>query len=85
MIGDLEEAETIDEYLCQNRSRNFPLFIGSVKSNLGHSETASSLVSISKVIIAIHKGIIPGNLHYKNPDPKIKGIHEGRLKVGFLR
>ena len=84
-VGDLEEAETIDEYLCQNRSRNFPLLIGSVKSNLGHSETASSLVSISKVIIAIREGIIPGNLHYKNPDPKIKGIHEGRLKVGFLR
>ncbi|XP_063923356.1 fatty acid synthase-like isoform X1 [Zophobas morio] len=80
-VGDLEEAEIIDEYLCQNRSRNFPLLIGSVKSNLGHSETASSLVSISKVIIAIREGIIPGNLHYKNPDPKIKGIHEGRLKV----
>ncbi|RZC40550.1 fatty acid synthase-like [Asbolus verrucosus] len=79
VIGDIVETQAVDEFFCKNRKD--PLLIGSVKSNVGHSETASALVSISKIIIAIHEGIIPGNLHYKTPDPAIKGINEGRLKV----
>lgn len=46
-VGDPEELNALDTIFCTNR--NGPLFIGSVKSNLGHSEAASGLCSIAKV------------------------------------
>lgn len=81
VVGDVIEAQAIDEFFCDGRKE--PLLIGTVKSNLGHTESASGLVSLTKIIIAIRTGLIPGNLHYENPDPKIKGICEGRLKVSL--
>lgn len=47
-VGDPEELNALDMIFCTGRDT--PLPIGSVKSNLGHSEPASGLCSISKVI-----------------------------------
>jgi len=47
VAGDPVELQAIDEALCIKR--DFPLLIGSVKSNIGHSETASGLCQIAKV------------------------------------
>lgn len=46
-VGDPEEVYAIDEILTKNRQT--PLWIGSVKSNIGHSEPSSGLCSITKV------------------------------------
>ncbi|CAG9769092.1 unnamed protein product [Ceutorhynchus assimilis] len=78
-VGDPEETGAIDEVFTKNRS--LPLLIGSVKSNIGHSEPTSGLCSITKAIIAAETGYIPPNLHYKTARPGIKGLEEGRLKV----
>lgn len=48
-IGDAEEIAAIDEVLGKERSKDDPLLIGSVKTNLGHTEPVSGLVSIAKV------------------------------------
>ena len=48
---------------------------------MGHSEPASGLCSLAKVIIAMEKGKIPANLHYKNPNPNIPSLSDGRIKV----
>ena len=45
--GDLQEINAIHEVLCKNRK--YPLMVGSVKSNLGHAESASGIVQIAKV------------------------------------
>lgn len=50
-IGDPEELNAIDKVLCQNRTT--PLKIGTIKSNIGHSEPASGVCSIAKVIISL--------------------------------
>lgn len=55
--------------------------MGSVKSNMGHSEPASGVCSIAKVLLAMEAGVIPGNLHYKSPNPDLYGIVDGRIKV----
>lgn len=55
-MGDPEELLAIDEIFCTGRSG--PLKIGSIKSNLGHSEPASGLCSVAKVQI-------PNNLNKK--------------------
>lgn len=51
-IGDREELNNIDEVFCEGRKD--PLYIGAVKSNLGHTEAASGLCSIVKVKIIIN-------------------------------
>ena len=78
-VGDPEEVNSIAELFCKNRKE--PLLIGSVKSNMGHAEAASGLCSIVKVLLAMETGVIPGNLHFKNPNPDIPSLSDGRIKV----
>ncbi|KAL6267202.1 hypothetical protein P5V15_000279 [Pogonomyrmex californicus] len=78
-VGDPEEINSIDKLFCKDRKT--PLLIGSVKSNMGHSEPASGLCSIAKVLIAMEEGVIPANLHYNNPNPEISALIEGRMRV----
>jgi len=47
LIGDPVEVMSIDQALCVKR--NIPLLVGSIKSNLGHSEPVSGLCQIAKV------------------------------------
>lgn len=81
-VGDPQEVNTIADVFCKDR--NSPLLIGSVKSNMGHSEPASGLCSIAKVLIAMESGVIPPNLHYQNPNPDIPALSDGRLEVSYV-
>lgn len=76
--GDPEEARAIAKVYCENRDE--PLLIGSVKSNLGHAEGVSGLCSLAKVICTFENELLPCNLHYKNPNPNIEPLLDGRLK-----
>jgi len=58
--------------------------IGSVKSDMGHSEPASGLCSVAKVLIAMEHGLIPPNLHFSNPRQDVEGLLAGRFKVHIL-
>ena len=81
-VGDPEELAALDQVFC--RGRQTPLLIGSVKSNMGHSEPASGLCSVTKVLIAMELGLIPPNLHFSNPKEDMEGLLAGRLKVLIL-
>lgn len=48
-VGDPEEINAIDRIICKNRTD--PLLIGSVKSNIGHTEPVSGLCQVAKVMI----------------------------------
>ncbi|KAF6202923.1 hypothetical protein GE061_003330 [Apolygus lucorum] len=78
-VGDPQEVNNIAEVFCKGRTT--PLLIGSVKSNMGHSEPASGLCSLAKVLIAMETGVIPANLHFKSPNTDIPGLVDGRLAV----
>ncbi|KAG6462008.1 hypothetical protein O3G_MSEX013000 [Manduca sexta] len=78
-VGDPQEVNAIADFFCNNRTK--PLLLGSVKSNMGHSEPASGLCSIAKVVVAMEYGKIPGNLHFKEPNPDIPALSDGRIKV----
>lgn len=78
-VGDPQEVNSIVDFFC--RDRQDPLLIGSVKSNMGHSEPASGLCSLAKIVIAMETGVIPQNLHFKTPNADIPGLRDGRLKV----
>jgi len=78
-VGDVQETNSVADVFCKDRSG--PLLIGSVKSNMGHSEISSGLSSLAKVIIAMHDHAIPPNLHFSEPNLDIPGLFDGRLKV----
>jgi len=51
--------------------RSQPLYVGSVKTNLGHLEAASGMAGIIKTILILQHGEIPPHLHFQNPNPLI--------------
>ncbi|XP_060802513.1 fatty acid synthase-like [Amyelois transitella] len=78
-VGDPQEVNAIADLFCKDRKT--PLLLGSVKSNMGHSEPASGLSAIAKVLIAMERGVIPANLHFQSPNREIPALNDGRIKV----
>ena len=61
-------------------NRPKPILIGAHKSNIGHTEASSGLCAMSKAIISLENELIPANIHFKKPNPKVEGIKKGLLK-----
>lgn len=80
-VGDPEEVNALEKVFCPGR--NDTLLIGSVKSNLGHSEPASGLCSVSKVVIAMESGFIPPNINLNEHRKDIDSFHNGKIKVSI--
>ena len=70
-VGDPIEAHALGEALCATRPANAPLVIGSVKTNLGHLETASGVAALVKVALMLKHGRIPPSLNFNTPNPNI--------------
>ncbi|KAM5506985.1 Type I Iterative PKS [Microsporum canis] len=74
-VGDPIEAQAV-----ANVYGEWGIYIGSVKPNLGHSEGASGLSSLMKMTLALENNIIPPNLNFNTPNPKIP-FEDAGLKV----
>jgi acyl transferase domain-containing protein/acyl carrier protein len=70
-VGDPIEAHALAEALCADRTDDNPLVIGSVKTNLGHLETASGVAGLVKAALVLKHGRIPASLHFDTPNPHI--------------
>jgi acyl transferase domain-containing protein/SAM-dependent methyltransferase/acyl carrier protein len=70
-VGDPIEAHALAEALCEGRSADAPLPIGSVKTNLGHLETAAGIAGLLKAMLVLERGRIPPSLHFRTPSPHI--------------
>ncbi|KAI1425063.1 polyketide synthase [Xylaria sp. FL1777] len=70
-VGDPIEAGAISDMFTEFRSEEEPLYIGAVKSNIGHSEGASGITSVIKSILTLEQGIIPANAWFENRNSKI--------------
>lgn len=68
--GDPIEARSIGA-VFGGASRKEPLRVGSVKTNIGHTEATSGLASVIKVVLAMEHGQIPPSVNYKMPNPKL--------------
>ncbi|XP_037571297.2 LOW QUALITY PROTEIN: fatty acid synthase-like [Dermacentor silvarum] len=78
--GDPQELRALSAALCEP-GREKPLKVGSVKSNMGHAESAAGIPSVAKVILAMETGTIAANLHFKEPNPDIPSLHDGTIEV----
>src|SRR6476646_3308282 len=79
-VGDPIEAHALAEALCGNRSADAPLPIGSIKTNLGHLETAAGIAGLLKAMLILKYGQIPPSLHFSTPNPHID-FEKLRLRV----
>jgi acyl transferase domain-containing protein/NADPH:quinone reductase-like Zn-dependent oxidoreductase/NAD(P)-dependent dehydrogenase (short-subunit alcohol dehydrogenase family)/SAM-dependent methyltransferase/acyl carrier protein len=70
-VGDPIEAHALAEALCENRPADAPLPIGSIKTNLGHLETAAGIAGLLKAMLVLKHRQIPPSLHFKTPSPHI--------------
>lgn len=52
--------------------RDTPLYVGTVKSGIGHLEAAAGIAGLIKIVLAVERGRIPGNLHFEQPTPHVE-------------
>jgi acyl transferase domain-containing protein len=70
-LGDPIEMRALSNVYCKKRSKDHPLWVGSVKTNLGHMEPAAGMASMIKIVLSMQHNEIPQNLHFRNPNPLI--------------
>ncbi|MCY3725621.1 MAG: SDR family NAD(P)-dependent oxidoreductase [Rhodobacteraceae bacterium] len=70
-LGDPIEVQAVAKTYGQDRSKDCPLFLGTVKTNIGHLESAAGIAGLIKVLLAMNHGIIPKHLHFNNPSQNI--------------
>ena len=69
--GDPIELGALGTVLGKDRPVQSPLVVGSVKTNLGHTEGAAGVAGLIKVALSLKNGVIPPSLHLKELNPNI--------------
>ena len=70
-LGDPIEVQAAAAVYGADRDPDRPLLIGSVKTNIGHLESAAGIAGLIKVVLSLQHGMLPQNLHFENPSPHI--------------
>ncbi|MEU7530631.1 type I polyketide synthase [Saccharothrix sp. NPDC042600] len=68
-LGDPIEAEAI--LATYGQDRDTPLWLGSLKSNIGHAQAAAGVGGVIKLVEAMRHGVMPRTLHVTEPTPKV--------------
>ena len=79
-VGDPIEAAALHSVFGQGRSPKDPLYIGSIKSNIGHAEGSSGIMAVIKTALMLEKGFILPNINFKKGNAAIP-FTEWNMKV----
>jgi acyl transferase domain-containing protein len=78
-VGDLAELNAIRGVFCGG-DRVSDLYVGSIKSNIGHLESSSGLAGLIKAVLILEKGAIPPNSDFLQPKKDLP-LDEGKIQV----
>src|SRR6202034_3418612 len=70
-LGDPIEAQALLATYGQGRPEGRPLWLGSVKSNIGHTQCAAGGAGVIKMVLALQNGVLPPTLHVDEPSPHV--------------
>src|SRR5829696_6368011 len=70
-LGDPIELRALEAVVGRHRPGGEPLRVGSVKTNIGHLESAAGIAGLIKLVLAVENGEIPPHLHLRDPNPNV--------------
>ncbi|MFT4042002.1 MAG: beta-ketoacyl synthase N-terminal-like domain-containing protein [Gordonia sp. (in: high G+C Gram-positive bacteria)] len=80
-LGDPIEIEGLRQaFELAEQERSAPCVLGSVKSNIGHLETAAGIAALIKTVLCLENKALPGTLHYTQPNPELH-LERGPFEV----
>ncbi|WP_067460395.1 type I polyketide synthase [Actinomadura macra] len=77
MVGDPTEARALARVFRDDRPPGRPLHLGCVKSNIGHTQAASGLAALIKVVLSLQYERLPRTLHAEQPTRRVKWEDSG--------
>ncbi|NGY63509.1 acyltransferase domain-containing protein [Lentzea sp. NEAU-D13] len=69
LLGDPIEAQAL---IAVHGERSRPLWLGSLKSNIGHAQAAAGVGGVIKMVMAMRHGVLPRTLHVDSPSPHVE-------------
>ena len=70
-VGDPIEIDAVAAVYGRARKTDSPMLIGSVKTNVGHLESAAGVAGLIKAVLVVNQGVIPKHLHLRDPNPRV--------------
>src|SRR5579885_2206717 len=71
-LGDPIEIDALSAALAEGHSQDAPVFVGTVKTNIGHLAGAAGIAGLMKTVLALQHRTIPPHLNLKTPNPHIR-------------
>ncbi len=71
-VGDPVELEALGAAVTSSRTAQDPCLLGSVKTNIGHTEAAAGIAGLIKTVLCLEHGVVPPNLHLRRPNPAVQ-------------
>ena len=70
-VGDPIELDAVSAVYARGRRADRPLLVGSIKTNVGHLESAAGIAGVIKAALVMQRGVIPKHLHFQAPTPAV--------------